>query len=199
MKTLTLCVRQLSLTLLVVLFSVVAANAQTTTFTYQGKLPDEYTQPTALYDFQFNLYDETSGMHAPLNSTSSLREDVQVTAGDFTVSLNFGNLFSSGADRFLEIGVRPGDSTGDFTMFTSRAQITSAPHAIRSLSAATAEIATNAQNLGGSTPGDFVQTTDPRLTDARTPNAGSDNYIQNATNLQAEENFNIDGTGTADV
>jgi len=41
----------------------------------------------------------------------------------------------------------------------------------------------------------YVVTSDSRLTDARTPTAGSTNYIQNTT-PQAGSNFNISGTGT---
>jgi len=43
----------------------------------------------------------------------------------------------------------------------------------------------------------YVQTNDPRLTDARSPTAGSANYIQNGTSQQATSNFNISGNGTA--
>ena len=92
MKTLTLSSLQRLLVLFVILLPAFAATAQTTTFTYQGKLPDEYNQPTALYDLQFNLYDEASGTNAPLNATPVLLKDVQVTNGTFAVSLNFGNL-----------------------------------------------------------------------------------------------------------
>ncbi|MCU1267163.1 MAG: hypothetical protein JWM21_3481 [Acidobacteria bacterium] len=199
MKTLTFLVRQSSLTLCVVLFSVLATTAQTLTFNYQGKLPDEYNQPTGSFDFQFNLYDEVNGTNAPLNATPIVLEDVAVINGMFSVSLNFGSLFSNGADRYLEIGVRPGDSTGAFTTLDPRKQVTSAPYTIRSLSAATADAATNAENLGGTSSSDFVQTTDPRLTDPRLPIPGSNDYIQNTTSVQSAANFNIDGTGTANV
>jgi len=37
----------ISLSLIIVLFSAVAVNGQTTVFTYNGKLPDYYNQPTA--------------------------------------------------------------------------------------------------------------------------------------------------------
>jgi len=64
--------------------------------------------------------------------------------------------------------------------------------------ATTAATATNALNLGGVAAGQYVLTGDARLTDARTPTAGSNNYIQNnaTTTPQAGANFNISGDGT---
>ena len=68
--------------------------------------------------------------------------------------------------------------------------------------AAYADNATNANNaansakLGGTAANQFVQTNDARLSDARTPTAGSSNYVQNTTTQQASTNFNISGSGT---
>ncbi len=53
----------------------------------------------------------------------------------------------------------------------------------------------NATNLGGTAASQFVQTTDSRLSDARTPTAGSADYIQNTTTQQATSNFNVSGNG----
>ena len=60
----------------------------------------------------------------------------------------------------------------------------------------TVATASNALNLGGVAANQFVVTTDPRMTDARTPTAGSANYIQNGSSPQASSNFNISGNGT---
>lgn len=57
--------------------------------------------------------------------------------------------------------------------------------------------ATNSTQLGGVAANQYVQTNDSRLTDARTPTAGSTNYVQNGTSAQAASNFNISGNGTA--
>ncbi|HZS44656.1 MAG TPA: tail fiber domain-containing protein, partial [Blastocatellia bacterium] len=67
-------------------------------------------------------------------------------------------------------------------------------YSMRSISAATAD---NAAQLGGVAANQFVLTTDTRLGDARTPTAGSSNYIQNGTAQQSGSNFNISGNGTA--
>lgn len=57
--------------------------------------------------------------------------------------------------------------------------------------------ATNSTQLGGVAANQFVQTNDPRLSDSRSPTAGSSNYVQNTTIAQPATNFNISGTGTA--
>ena len=65
--------------------------------------------------------------------------------------------------------------------------------------AGSAITADNALQLGGVSAGQYVVTTDPRLTDARSPTAGSADYIQNGTTQQTSSNFNISGTGKAGV
>jgi hypothetical protein len=61
---------------------------------------------------------------------------VQVSAGTFTVQLDFGASAFPGPARFLDIGVkRPADSS--FTPLSPRQPITSTPYAVRSLSAET--------------------------------------------------------------
>ena len=46
---------------LVLLLAASAARAQTTTFTYQGKLTDGGTPANGSYDLQFTLWDAVSG------------------------------------------------------------------------------------------------------------------------------------------
>ncbi len=59
---------------------------------------------------------------------------------------------------------------------------------------------TNSTQLGGVAANQYVQTIDPRLADARTPTAGSSNYIQNQNVApQTASNFNVSGTGTANI
>ena len=86
------------------------------------------------------------------------------------------------------------------TALSPRQPVIATPYAIRSTSAATAETAstaTNATQLGGVAAGQYVLTSDSRLSDPRSPTAGSANYIQNTTAQQAGSNFNISGNGTA--
>src|SRR6184192_1108159 len=169
------------------------AAAQTTAFTYQGRLTDGGTPANGNYDLQFALWDSSSG-GMQIGSTQALPA-VQVSGGVFTVTLDFGANAFPGANRFLEISARhPSDPS--YTTLSPRQPITSTPYAVRSGRATLADTATNATQLGGVGASQYVLTNDSRLTDSRAPTAGSSNYIQNTTNQQAASNFNISGNGT---
>src|SRR5205809_2073675 len=183
---------------LAMLLSATTARAQTTSFVYQGRLSDGGTAANGNYDFQFALFDNASG-GLQVGSTQTLNT-VAVSNGVFTVGLDFGPNAFNGANRFLEISARLSGG-GSFTLLTPRQQITSTPYAVRSANASladtatTATTATNATQLGGIAASQYVQTSDSRLTDARPPNTGSANYIQNSSNQQSSTNFNISGNG----
>jgi hypothetical protein len=147
--------------------------SQTSSFTYQGRLTDGGTSANGNYDLQFALFDSLSG-GAQVGSTQSLNT-VAVSNGVFTVSLDFGASAFNGAARFLEISARP-SSGGAFTLLSPRQPITSTPYAVRSLNATTANVVL----ASGVSP-------------------GSGNYIQNNLSQQASSNFNISGTGTANI
>lgn len=111
--------------------------AQSAAFTYQGKLLDGGTAPTATYDLEFRLWDVDTGGATPL-ATQTL-SGVQVTNGIFTVQLDLGVNFP-GAARWIEIAVKkPADAT--FTTLTPRQPITNAPYSVRSLVSTTADSA----------------------------------------------------------
>jgi hypothetical protein len=167
--------------------------AQTTTITYQGRLTDGGAAANGTYEMQFKLFDSpTVGLGSQIGSTIT-NSTVAVNNGVFTVQLDFGSAGFSGADRFLEIGVRPNGSSDPLTVLAPRQQLTSAVYAIRAGSTTTAD---NANQLGGVAANQYVQSIDPRLADSRTPTAGSAAYIQNSPNQQAAT-FNISGDGSA--
>ena len=118
------------------LVGLAAANAQTSSFTYQGRLTDGGAAASGNYDLQFTLWDSLSG-GGQVGSTQTLNT-VAVSNGVFTVSLDFGANAFNGASRFLEISARPSGG-GAFTLLAPRQQITSTPYAVRSLNAATAD------------------------------------------------------------
>lgn len=210
-----------SLVIVVFLFHGSIA-AQSTSFTYQGELQLSSQPANGTFDFEFLLYDASSG-GTQIGATAT-RSNITVTDGRFTVSLDFGANFT-GPERFLEIRVRQ-TGGGGFTILDPRQRIGSSPYAVRSVSAAAADTATtatnatnavnatnaanatnatnattaataaNALNLGGVAANQYVVTTDPRLSDARTPTAGSADYIQNSTIGQIG-NFAISSTGRA--
>jgi preprotein translocase subunit Sec61beta len=97
-----------------------------TAFTYQGRMESNGEPYTGSCDFQFRLWDATSGGSA-IGSTISLN-DLAVTDGLFTASLNFGSSAFNGDARWLEVSVQcPGDASA--TTF-ARQELTAAPQAL---------------------------------------------------------------------
>jgi len=113
----------------------VAAAAQTTAFSYQGKLTDSGALANANYDLQFKLFDTVTPGTGIQQGTTQVVNPVQASAGIFTVTLDFGLVVFNGADRYLEVGVRPSGSAGAYTILSPRQQITSSPYALQTLSA----------------------------------------------------------------
>jgi hypothetical protein len=183
---LSILLRSLMLTPFLLFIASVAIDAQTTEFTYQGKLTAGNASASGNYDFQFRLYDASSNLLG-----TQTRLGVPVSNGIFTINLDFGSQFS-GAPRFLEIAVRSAGGT-TYTILSPRQQIKSAPYSIKSLNAETAE---NSTQLGGINANQYVRTTDSRLSDARNPLSGSNNYIQNNPSL-AGQNATINITNSA--
>ncbi len=101
-----------------------------TAITYQGKLSDGGASPTGSYDFQFILYNAAAG-GAQVGSIV-LKDDVPVSGGLFTVQLDFGAGIFGADSRWLEVGVRPGASTGSYTILSPRQPISPAPAALYS-------------------------------------------------------------------
>jgi len=185
-----------------ILILLTCAHAQTTAFTYQGKLNAAGSPADGQHDFQFKLFDSMDFVSGNQVGSTITRLGVQVASGIFSVNLDYGPSAFDGSARFLEISVRPTGSPNAFTVLSPRQPITSTPYAMRSATAAAADTAANATNstqLGGIVASQYVVTNDTRLTDARTPTPGSADYIQNTTTPQASTNFNISGEGTANV
>jgi hypothetical protein len=110
------------------------ARAQSTAFTYQGRLNNNGAPANGTYELHFTLYDSAGGttvIAGPLTNSPTV-----VSNGLFTVTLNFGNQFP-GENRWLEIGLRTNGGVA-FIPLAPRQQITSTPYAIRSANAASA-------------------------------------------------------------
>ena len=119
------------LVLLALLFGTAGASARPlnavvgTSFTYQGKLTDGGSPANGTYDFEFSLFnDPSAGGQVGGTVTQS---GVTVTAGLFTVQLDFGNVFD-GTALWLDIGVRPVGGSG-YTALTPRQALTATPFA----------------------------------------------------------------------
>lgn len=111
--------------------------AQSPEFTYQGQLTTNGVPVEGAYDFEFRLFDDPSAGNQ-LSGVDSL-DDVLVSGGVFTVTLDFGDTSFDGNPRWLEIAVRPGASTNGYTTLSPRQPITAAPYAIQAASAGSAE------------------------------------------------------------
>ncbi|NOZ26546.1 MAG: hypothetical protein GXP39_00650 [Chloroflexi bacterium] len=117
-----------------------------TSFTYQGRLLDGGRPASGTYDLQFRLYDAASGGNAV--GSSIVKNDVVVSDGLFTVLLDFGDVFD-GSALWLEVGVRPGDSTGAFTPLHPRQALTPTPYALALPGLRTRQNDTSPNVIGG--------------------------------------------------
>ena len=146
--------------LLVLLVGVSAATAQNgepqtpeavvgTAFTFQGRIVDNGVPANGTLDFQFRLYNAaTAGSQIGSTVTKS---DISVSTGQFSVDLDFGgNIFRADA-RWLEMSVRPGASTGAYTILGPRQRLNPTPYAMALPGLWTQQNATSANVLGGYT------------------------------------------------
>ncbi len=99
-----------------------------TAFLYQGRLMDNGHPASGTYDFRFILYNAESG--GSQVGRTLYRRDVRVRDGLFTVNLDFGANPFQGEARWLEVGVRPGTSTGAYTVLSPRQPIYAVPYAL---------------------------------------------------------------------
>lgn len=160
------------------LSGMAAVSAQTTAFTYQGRLTDGGNPANGNFLMQFKLFDTVAGgaqIGPTLNDVA-----VVVSNGTFSTKLDFGAAPLSGANRWLEISVRR-NSGEAYVLLSPREQIASSPYAVRTLSAAMAD---DSQKLGGVNASDYVTTTN-----------GGTSFIRNQSTQQASSAFNVSGSG----
>jgi hypothetical protein len=111
----------------VVLSFAASSPAQGTTFTYQGRLDSDGNVAAGMYDLRFTIYDSAGGdgvVAGPLTNSPTT-----VSNGLFTVTLDFGPGVFTGAERWLEIGVRS-SGAGAFQPLAPRQRFTATPYAI---------------------------------------------------------------------
>ena len=106
-----------------------AAAASPTTFTYQGHLAQDGTPAEGAYEFEIRLLDNL-GVQIGMTQTAS----EVVTAGAFSMQLDFGNAAFDGSERYLEISVRSVADGGAYTALSPNQLVTSAPVAQFALS-----------------------------------------------------------------
>ena len=123
-------------------------------FTYQGRLQDAGAPANGPFDFRFILFDAPVGgsQVGPIVT----RDDVQVAAGLFTVSLDFGASAFTGSKRWLDIAIRPGPSGASYTALGDRQELQAAPHAAFSVRAPWAGIAEKPAGFADDTDNDAL-------------------------------------------
>lgn len=194
---------QLLFVLTAILTAALSIAAQSTAFTYQGRLNSGGNPASGTFEMQFQLFDsEKGGTQVGTTITDS---SVAITNGVFTTSLDFGPSFD-GSPRYLEVGVRAANDPNPFTVLSPRSAIKYVPYAVRSiaagasdaLSAACVDCVTSSQ----------VQTLDGAKITGEIPTlsvpSGSVNYIQNSVAAKhagrpeviQEGSFNISGDGS---
>ncbi len=115
--------------------AVLAARAQSTAFTYQGRLAASGSPFSGFAEMQFALFGAPTGGTAIAANTPAIA-GVNVSGGLFAVSLDFGVAPFLGEDRWLEIQVRT--NVGPFATLTPRQPLTPTPYALYAPTAGTA-------------------------------------------------------------
>src|SRR5436190_5826464 len=178
--------------------------AQTTAFTFQGRLNASGSAASGNYEMQFEVFDSVKG-GAQIGKTFT-DPNVVVVNGIFTTTLDFGAAAFDGSARFVEIGLRPSGNTGPFTILAPRQTIKSAPYSIQSKNAAAAD-SLSANCVNCVTSGQIATIDGAQITGVLptvTIPSGSDNYIQNAAvarangknGVQPMASLNIGGNAT---
>jgi hypothetical protein len=105
-----------------------SSHAQPSVFTFQGRLGDQGAPATGLYDLKFTLFD------APVGGTTigaaNVVNDATISNGLFSVVLDYGGEAFDGNGRWLEISVRPGNSSAAYTNLAPRQLISASPYAL---------------------------------------------------------------------
>lgn len=101
-----------------------------TAFTYQGRLLDDNAPANGTYDFEFKLYDGSDPSTATQRGSTITVDDLAVTNGNFTVSLDFGGSHFNGQALWLQVGVRPGASSDPYTALSPLTALNAAPYAL---------------------------------------------------------------------
>jgi hypothetical protein len=109
--------------------AALTVQAQGTAFTYQGRLAENGVASSGINDLTFTLYTALTG--GATVGVSNVVNDLAISNGLFTVTLDFGASAFDGNARWLQIAVRPGASTGAYTPLTPRQALNSTPYAVR--------------------------------------------------------------------
>ena len=105
------------------------AEALGTAISYQGHLTDNGSPVNGSFDFRFAVFD--ASLAGSRLGRQLIAEDLFVRRGLFSLALDFGPGVFSGDSRWLELEIRPGDSTGAYTLLSPRQRVAPSPYAIK--------------------------------------------------------------------
>lgn len=114
--------------------------AQNTAFSYQGRLDNNGSPASGLYDFRFKLYFDALGNTQVGEAFAT--NSIPATNGLFMTDVDFGACIFTGTNYWLEVDVRTNGATS-YTVLTPLQPVTPTPYAI---------YANTASNLSGTLP-----------------------------------------------
>src|ERR1700722_5293275 len=166
--------------------SVYPALAQGTAFMYQGQLNADGAPANGVYDFEFSLYNNATGLGNPI-ATTITNTGLSVANGFFSTTLDFGNAFAGDA-TWLAMFVRT-NGVGSYIPLAPLQELLPTPYAI---------FANTASNLTGTLPASQVSGTLPA---AQLPGTVVTNNESSVTlgNLTVTGVFAADGGGLTNL
>ncbi len=125
------------------------ATAQSTAFTYQGRLNDGSAPANGSYDLSFAAYDASASgnLISPIVTNSA----VAVSNGVFTTTVDFGGGIFTGVDLWLEISISTNGADAFSTIAPSQ-MFTPVPYALFAQTAGTANTANTVASSAVSVP-----------------------------------------------
>jgi hypothetical protein len=205
---------QLPLLFACALFTPCALVAQSTGFTYQGRLNAGDSPANGLYEVSFTLYDApTSGN---VIGTPVTVAPLPVSNGLFIATLDFGASAFMGASRWLEISVTVFGSDQPVVTLVPRQPITPTPYALHAANAANLmsfanapldikvnaqrvlrlEPTTDAPNVIGGSPNNFV---DAGIVGATIAGGGTPNPLESGSSNRVSADFGSVGGGVGNI
>ena len=137
------------------------ARAQSTAFTYQGRLVDDCCPATGYYDLMFRVYNSPDAVTSPnlqLGPVVAINR-VPVTNGLFSVKLDFGaGPVSTNLGRWLQIDARTNNPALPMVSLSPRTELTPTPRSIFAYTAGSAGVA-NVANVANSVAGGAITAT----------------------------------------
>jgi hypothetical protein len=152
MKTNLVRLSFLLLLLPLLLLTEGVAHAQSTAFTYNGRLNNNGAPVSGAYDVRFTLFDASVGGLPVVPAI--LVTPVDVINGLFSARLDFTANAFNGQPRWIHVEVRP-NGGATYVALTPRQEVTSTPYAIRALTAgglADGTVTANQLKIGGAAP-----------------------------------------------